>query len=200
MELSSIALIINYLAFAGLYLYRFLKPLEWGEWLINSGKQFINLLVAASVFLMAMLIPLKAAETDILGLSLPAVFFAILALLAISFMIYSKLSSVSLAPIIIFFASLFQEMYYAMTNPDPHAYGVLLISYYGSLLLSITLGFFMLAPIMDLFFSKAFNQNWVILQNLRRKNPGKTYFDPDQVLSAVLIFSAAMIVRAILSS
>lgn len=200
MDIGAIGLIINYLVFAGLFTYRYLKPLEWGEWMIETGREYINLIAAVSFLLIIMVLPLKV-DFDISVFSYDLV-SGLPILIAIAFSIvvlYYRFSSVSAIPLALFLLSFIQELYHTLGDPDHYAFGILLGWYVGSLILIITVGAFLIGPLLFIVFPKEFNQNYVILQDLKRKNPGKEYFEPDQCLAAILIFSLVMIIRALLS-
>lgn len=200
-DIGSIGLILNYLVFAGLFTYRYLRPLEWGEWMTETGREYINLLAAVSILLIVMILPLNVDfNIEVFSYDLLR---GIPILLAIAFSIvvlYDRFSSVSAVPLALFLLSFIQEVYHTLGDPDHYAFGILVGWYVGSLILIITLGLFLIGPMLYLVFPKAFNQNYVIMQNLKRKNPGKEYFEPDQCLAAVWIFSLVMIIRALLSS
>lgn len=139
-----IFLVLNYAALAGTFIYAYLNPKEWNEWLVTSSSAFFFIyvltvfLVFYGAFFFSPYIMAEAMECLPLTVGIPLIMlFAILFMMKKQF---ELLGSHGLLPLILYLGSIGQQMLHFLMSPENTylAFGILAFIYFlGSIVMAI---------------------------------------------------------------
>ncbi len=132
MDLAAAGLLaLNYIAFAGLFLYRYFRPKEWAGWLVEGSVSFFVIYTLTMFVLLAsffIMLIMQEAEAETL-FALPFVFgFLVMVLFMIRQVM--ALGGGSILPFALYLLTIGQELYHAVTSPDGMILVLLLIMWY----------------------------------------------------------------------
>lgn len=123
MDIYSVALILNYLVFGALFLWRYLNPEKWTEWVVENSIMYSSMYLATT-FIVVCLIAIAGGGclSLVFGISL------ILLLFFLKGVIGGGLSG--LIPFFLYLSTIIQEVYYAFTAPGDDAIIFLMVWYF----------------------------------------------------------------------
>lgn len=114
MDVYAIALILNYLVFGALFLWRYLNPERWSEWVVESSLTYKTIYLATT-FIVACLFATS------INSCISIVF--VISLIGLLFLLKGVMGGgiQGLIPFFLYLSTIIQEVYYAFTDSDEKA-------------------------------------------------------------------------------
>ncbi len=158
-------LVLNYIAFAGLFLYRHFRPKEWAVWLVEGSVGLFVVyaltlfVLLASFFIMAIL-----QEASMEGAFLFPFVFGFLILILSAIKQVMNLGGGSILPFALYLLSIGQELYHAIASPGGFVLVFLLMIWYFIGVFVIMLGGNLIGRILDRLFPRIESEHLAIMK------------------------------------
>jgi len=159
-DLGSILLFVNYLVLAGTFIYAYLKPRDWNEWLVSNNWTYF--LTYSSTWLFVFLFVSFFAERNYLYIPL-YVLFGVLSLWSINFHL-NKTGSKSIIPFLLYMASIGQLLFWASFSLDPENAFSRLGVIYSIGIIVILLGGYIIGFFLRITFPSLYNEHVKVMK------------------------------------